>query len=212
MANVTAILTTLALLIATHDMVPFISALLFMALASEAAAGRNHWLRLRPLVAAAADLAIWILLYIYSGPESARSEYKNIATPVLLALGCILFLIYGASIAFRTIRLRQKISVFEIGQTVVAFLLVASGVLRFGADAGARMLGAFCLLFSAACYAAAFAYFDRFPEDRNYHVYATWSAALFLTGTFLCLPPLPLALCLSVAAIVATLLGVRHLA
>src|SRR6202142_2171613 len=94
-ANVAAVLTTLALLIATHDLVPFISALLLMALTSEAAAGRNHWLRLRPLVAAAADLAIWILLYIYSGPEGARSEYKNVAPPVLLALPCILFLIYG---------------------------------------------------------------------------------------------------------------------
>jgi hypothetical protein len=208
-ANVTAVITTLALLIATHDMVPFISALLFMALAIEAAAGRNRWLRLRPLVAAASDLAIWILLYIYSSPESARSEYKDIATPVLVPLGCILFLIYGVSIAFRTIRLRQKISVFEIGQTVIVFLLAASSGLRFGANAGALVLGAFCLLFSAACYASAFAYFDRFPEERNYHVYATWSAALFLTGTFLCLPPLPLALCLSVAAIVATLLGVR---
>jgi len=208
-ANVAAVFTTFALLIATHDLVPFISALLLMALASEAAAARNHWLGLRPLVAAAADLAIWILLYIYSGPESVRSEYKNIATPVLLALGCILFLVYGASTAFRTTRLRQRVSFFEIGQTVIAFLLAAFSVLRFGADAGAPVLGTFCLLFSAACYAAAYAYFDRFPEQRNYHVYATWSAALFLAGSSLCLPPVLLALCLSVAAIVATLLGVR---
>ena len=208
-ANVAAVLTTLALLIATHDLVPFISALLLMALASEAAAGRNHWLRLRPLVAAAADLAIWILLYIYSRPEGIPSEYKNVAPPELLALGCILFLIYGASTAFRTTRLRQKIRFFEIGQCVIAFLLAAFSVLRFGASAGAPVLGAFCLLFAAACYALAYAYFDRYHEERNYHVYATWSAALFLLGSALCLPPLLLALCLSVAAIVATLLGVR---
>ena len=212
-ANVAAVLTTIALLIATHDLVPFISALLLMALASEVAAGCNHWLRLRPLVAAAADLAIWILLYIYSRPEGIPSEYKNVSTPELLALGCILFLIYGASIVFRTMWLRQKIKVFEIGQTVIAFLLAAFSVLRFGTTAGAPavsvMLGAFCLLFSAACYTAAYAYFDRYHEERNYHVYATWSGALFLAGSFLCLPPLLLTLCLSVAAIVATLLGVR---
>ncbi len=208
-ANVAAIVTTLALLIATHDLVPFISALLLMALASEAAAGRNHWLRLRPLVAAAADLATWILLYIYSRPEGIPSEYKNVATPVLLALGCILFLIYGASAVFRTTRLRQKISVFEIAQSVIAFLLAAFSILCFGASAGAPVLGAFCLLFSAACYTLAYAYFDRYHEERNYHVYATWSGALFLAGSSLCLPRLPLALCLSVAAIVATFLGVR---
>ena len=211
--NVTAVLTSLALLIATRDLAPFTSLLLIMALASEAAAARNHWLRLRPLVAAAADLGVWILLYIYSRPEGIPSDYKNVARPVLLALGCTLFLVYGASIVFRTMRLRKKISVFEIGQTVIAFLLAAFSVLRFGASAGAPgvsvMLGAFCLLLSAVCYAAAYAYFDRHHEERNYHVYATWSAALFLAGSFLCLPPMPLTLCLSVAAIVATLLGVR---
>ncbi len=208
-ANVAAVLTTLALLIATHDLVPFSSALLLMALASEAAAGRNHWLRLRPLLAAAADLAIWILFYIYSRPEGPPPEYKNVATPILLALPCILFLIYGASTLFRTMRLRQKIRFFEIGQTVIAFLLAAFSVLRFGASAGAPVLGALCLLFSVACYAAAYAYFDRYHEERNYHVYATWSGALFLAGSSLLLPPMPLALCLSIAAIVATLLGVR---
>jgi len=208
-ANVAAVLTTLALLIATHDLVPFSSALLLMALASEAAAGRNHWLRLRPLLAAAADLAIWILFYIYSRPEGPPSEYKSVATPILVALPCILFLIYGASTLFRTMRLRQKIRFFEIGQTVIAFLLAAFSVLRFGASAGAPVLGALCLLFSVACYAAAYAYFDRYHEERNYHVYATWSGALFLAGSSLLLPPMPLALCLSVAAIVATLLGVR---
>src|SRR5208282_4155526 len=207
--NVAAVLTTLALLIATHDLVPFVSALLLMALASEAAAGFNHWVRLRPLVAAAADIGTWILLYIYSRPDGIPSDYKNVAMPVLLALGCILFLIYGASVVFRTTRLRQKIRVFEIGQTVIAFLLAAFGVLRFGASAGVTVLGVLCLLFSASSYALAYAYFDRYHEERNYHVYATWSGALFLAGTSLCLPPTPLALCLSVAAIVATLLGVR---
>ena len=85
-ANVAAVFTSLALLIATHDLVPFASALLFMALVCEVAAVRNHWLWVRPLLAAGADLGIWVLLYIYSGTEAARSEYKNVATPVLLAL------------------------------------------------------------------------------------------------------------------------------
>jgi hypothetical protein len=212
-ANIAAVSTSLALLIATHDLVPFISALLLMALASEAAAALNHWLKLRPLIAAAADLAIGILLYIYSLPENARAQYKNVMTPVLLTLGCALFVTYGASNVLRTTWLRYRVSIFEIGQTVIAFLLAAFSVLRFGGRAGAPMLGTFCWLLSAACYATAFAYFDRFPErfpqQRNYHVYATWSAALLLAGTFLCLPPSLAGLCLTVTAIVATVLGVR---
>jgi hypothetical protein len=208
-ANVAAVITTLALLIATHDLVPFVSALVLMALISEVAACRNHWLALRPLVAAAADLATWVLLFIYSRTEGIPSEYKNVATPALLTLGCILFLTYGTSTVFRTTRLRQKISTFEIVQSMVAFLMVAFSALHFGANTGATVLGALCLLFSATCYAAAYAWFDRLAEQRNYHVFATWSAALFLVGISLCLPPLLLALCLSAAAIVATILGVR---
>lgn len=208
-ANTAAVLTTLALFIATHDLVPFVSALLLIALASEVAACRNRWLALRPPVAAAADLATWILFYIYSRPGGIPSEYKNVAPWVLFMLGCVPFLIYALSIAFRTIGLRERIRVFEICQTVMAFLLAAFSILRFEKHSGAPFLGALCLLFSAACYAATFANFDRFPGQRNYHVYATWSLALLLVGSSLCLSPMLLTLCLSLAAILGTLVGVR---
>lgn len=208
-ANATAAFTALALLLATHDLVPFIAALLVIALVSEAAACRNRWLSLRPLAAVVADLAICILAYIYSRPESARSDYPAVETRVLLALVSILFLIYGASAAFRTIRLHQRITVFEIGQTFVAFLLAVFSVLHFGPSGSAEVLGALCLLLSAGCYAATFLSFDRIPQQRNYHVYGAWSAALFLAGGFLCFSPGPLALCLSMAAVVATFLGAR---
>ena len=207
--NVAALLTTLALLFSTHDLVPFLVALLLMSLVSEVAAARNYWLRLRLLVAVAADLATCLLLYVYSRPKGVPPGYKNVATPLLLVLGCILLLIYGGSVVFRTMRRRQKISVFEVGQTVVAFLLAAFSVQCFSLSAGAVVLGAFCFLFSAACYTAAYRYFDHFHEQRNFHVYGSWSAALFIVGSFLCLPPLWLAFFLSVAAVVATLLGVR---
>jgi hypothetical protein len=206
--SITAIFTTLGLLLATHDVVPFLATLLLMSLVSEVAAGRGRWLGLRPLAAVAADLAVCLLLYIYSLPESVPQGYKTLAPPLLLGLGCILLLIYGGSIVFRTMRLRQKINAFEIGQTVIAFLLAAFSMLRFRVGAAATGLGTLCLLLSVACYAAAYVYFDRFQEKRNYHVYATWSAALLIAGSFLCLPPLLLAVGLSVAAIVATLLGV----
>jgi hypothetical protein len=208
-ANVASVITTLALLVATHDLVPFVSALVFMALVSEVAACRDHWLALRPVVAVAADLATWVLLYIYSRPEGVPFEYKNATAITLLTLGCILLLIYGTSTVFRTTRLRHKIGIFEMGQTTMAFLLAAFSLLHFGASGGATVLGTFCLLSSAACYAAAYVWFDRLAEQRNYHVFATWSAALFLVGISLCLPPLLLALCLSAAAIAATILGVR---
>jgi len=207
-ASVTAVCTALALMIATHDLPPFIAALLIMALASEFAADRNRWLRLRFLVAPATDLAVWILLYIYSLPAHFRADYPDLQTAVLLALPWALFLIYGVSVTVRTTWLRHRITIFEIVQTVAAFLLEAFSL--FWYEPALRTgLGIFCLLFSAACYAAAFIRFDPLPEQRNYYVYSTWSAFLLLAGSFLCLPPLLLVLLLSAVAILATVVGVR---
>lgn len=207
-ANLTAVFTALALLIATHDLAPFISALLIMAVASEFAADRKRWLGLRFLVAPAADLAVWIPIYIYSVPQSSRLDYAPVQSTLLLTLPSVLFLIYGASVAFRTTGLRQRITVFEIVQTVIAFLLAAFSLLALGPAVRAS-LGIFCVVLSAACYALAFIRFDRLPEQRNYYVYSTWSVFLLVAGGFLCLPPLQLALLLSVAAILATVVGVR---
>ena len=150
-ANIAAAFTALALMIAAHDLAPFIAALLIMALASEFAAARNRWLRLRFLVASAADLAVWILIYIDSLPESVRVDYAPVRIATLLTLPSVLFLIYGASVTFRTTWLRQRITIFEIVQTVIAFLLAAFSWFWFE-PADRVGLGIFCLLVSAACY------------------------------------------------------------
>jgi len=63
-----------------------------------------------------------------------------------------------------------------------------------------------CLVFSAACYAAAFV---LKAEGSNFRVFATWAAGLFLAGSLLCLPPFWLAACLGLAAIAAAMLSAR---
>jgi hypothetical protein len=202
-ANLAAAGSALALSIATHELAPFIAALLVMAVLCEYAAGRGHQLGVRPLVAAAADLAVWALIFIYSSPQSTRLDYPAIGRSGLLLPGCILFLIYAASAGLRTTLLRQKISVFETSQTMFAFLLAASSVLYFGPANKTTVLGAVCLLFSIACYAAIFALFGKAAEGRNYHVFATWAASLLVVGSVLCLPQFWLAACLGLAAITA---------
>src|ERR1017187_5906708 len=208
-ANVTAAVVALALSIATHEVTPFIAALLLMVLLCEYAAGRNHGLGVRLPVAAAADVAIWALIFIYSSPESTRGDYPILGTAALLAPGLVLFLISGVGVALKSTAFQQKITAFETVQTMIAFLLAASSLLYFEPRGGATPLGIFCLVLSAASYAGVFVFFDRALERRNYRVFATWSAALFLTGCLLCLPPLWMAACLGVAAIAATGLGVR---
>lgn len=207
-ANGAAALTALALTLATHDMPHFIAALLLMVLACEYAALRNHELSVRPLVAVAADLAVWALIFLYSSPQSTRADYPVLGTATLLAFGFSLFPIYGASVALRTTLYHQKISIFEIIQCMSAFLLAASSLVYFE-PRGAAMLGGLCLVLAGATYAATFVFFDHSPERRNYQVFGAWSAALFLGGSLLTLQPVYIATGLAVAAGLATVLGVR---
>jgi hypothetical protein len=206
-AYLAATTAALALSVATHQLLPFIATLLLMALISEFAAARNHQRSVRFLPALAADAAIWALIFIYSSPASTRLDYPALGIAALLLPSSLLFLIYGVSVALRTMLLRQKITIFETGQAMIAFLLAASSVLYFAPGNGAIVLGAVCLLFSAACYAAAFLLLSKAAEGRNFHVFAAWAAGLFLAGSYLCLPLFWLSACLGLAAIAATVLA-----
>jgi hypothetical protein len=208
-ANGTATAAALALAVATHELIPFVAALLLLAILSEYAAIRNHQRSVRSLAALAADAAIWALIFIYASPQSARMDYPALSAAGLILPGCLLFMIYGVSVAVRTTQLGQKISIFETGQAMVAFLLAASSVLYFEPASGAIVLGVVCLLFSAACYAAAFILLRDKADGRNFRVFATWAAGLFLAGSLLCLPPFWLAVCLGLAAIAAAALSAR---
>lgn len=210
-ANVTSAITAVALAVATRQLLPFIAALLLMVLICEYAAELNHELTVRPFVAVAADLATWALIFIYSGPQSARVEYPVLGDATLLAPGCALFLIYGASIAIRTAVLRQNITIFETVQATIAFLLAASGVMYFEPQFGAIGLGAACLVLSASCYALVIAVGREPAAGRNYQVFAAWGTGLLIAGSLLSLPPMGLALCLGLglAALALTVLGLR---
>jgi hypothetical protein len=208
-ANGTATAAALALAVATHELIPFIAALLLLAILSEYAAIRNHQRSVRSLAALAADAGIWALIFIYASPQSARMDYPALSAAGLILPGCLLFMIYGVSVAVRTTQLGQKISIFETGQAMVAFLLAASSVLYFEPASGSVVLGLVCLLFSAACYAASFVLLSNKADGRNFRVFATWAAGLFLAGSLLCLPPFWLAVCLGLAAIAAAALSAR---
>ena len=208
-ANVAAALTALALSYGTHEMMPFIALLLSMALLGEYAAVRNHGLGIRPLVAAAADMAILVLLFTYSSPQSEHLDYPFLGSAALLAPGFLLFVIYGVSVVLRTMLFQKNIGAFETVQTVIAFLLAAASLLSFDHPSGAIFLGVFCLGLSAASYAAVYVLFDRLSERSNSRVFATWSAALFLLGSVVCIPSFWLAPWLAVSSIAATVLGVH---
>ena len=96
--------------IATHDLVPFIVAILVMALASEFAAVCNRSSAIRVWVAASADIAVCALIYIASRPADSRMDYKQVSEWLLLTLGPILLLLYGASATAQTVLRSRKIT------------------------------------------------------------------------------------------------------
>lgn len=204
-----ASLAGLVLAVSSRDLIPFLFALFVMAIMGEIAAARHRTLRVRPVVAAAVDVAVFGLIWVYSGPAGARTNYPAIATPLLLLVAPSLLCIYGASAAEQTLLLRRRISFFETAQTLVAALLTVWTILAFWPGHGPVVLGVLCLVASAAGYVVAFVWFDRLHARRNYHVYATGSVALLLAGCFLSLPRGWLPLCTGLAAVAFVALAGR---
>jgi hypothetical protein len=208
-ANFAAVATALVLSVATHQLEPFIAALLWMAFLGEYAAVKNHPWSVRPLVALASAAAIWALIFIYASPQSARMDYPELGVADLLWPACLLFLIYAASVTVRTVLHRQRIIVFETGQAIIAFMLAASSLLYFAPSIGAISLGAICLFLSVTCYAVALLLFGKAADSRNFHVFSAWAAGLFLAANMLSLPLRWSSMCLSLAALAAAILANR---
>jgi hypothetical protein len=136
-----------------------------------------------------------------------RGDYPALGTAALVTPACLLFLVTAASVAFKTTYLRRRITAFEAAQSMVAFLLWMSSMLFLVPQASGRLAGMICILFAAACYAAAFWLFRGAQEQRNFHVFALWSAGLLLAGCLLSFPPTWAVVLLALAAMGSTILA-----
>lgn len=204
-----ASLVALLLAVMTRDPAPFVAALLVIATAGEFAASRKRGIGVRPVVALAADSAIFTMIFVYSAAASTRPDYRPLSTAVLLSFGPAMLAIYAASATVQTLFMRQKITSFETAQTLVAFALAVWSVLAFWSGPAAMLLGALCLAGAALGYGVVYLRFDRARERRNYHVYATGSLALLLVGSYFALAPRGTVALLGVAAVAATAIGIR---
>jgi hypothetical protein len=207
-ATLAAVVTALALIIGTRDLVPFTAALLAMALAAEVAAGLGHKLSLRAVPAIAADFAVWLLVYLMTSPEGVAADYRPISVTTITALCLALLAIYGGSIGIRCFALRHRITVFEIAQGIVAFVLATFGTLR-ATPSSAPALGVLFLLLAAVCYWGALSRFTAEEQTRNRRVSAYYAVALLLAGSFLLFPAGFGAPFWSLAAVTAAVLYTR---
>ncbi len=205
-ATMASVATAVALLFATHDLVPLTTALLAIALASEAAGCVGHRLTQRVLPALAVDFAIWQLVDVMTSGRVVPEGYRVASAGVLVALCLVLLAVYGGSIGVRGFARRQAITYFDVGQGVLAFGLGTFGVLRATQWGMAPALGVLFLALAAVCYWGALSRFVDESHTRNRRVSATWAAALLVAGSWLLLPASLLVPFLCVAAVVAAFL------
>jgi hypothetical protein len=187
-ANLTAAALVLGLAITSREIVPFAGVLLLMVLIGELGALRGKTGGVRVMVSMAADAVIWALVFIYQSAESTRASYPQLGAVALIVPGVLLFLIFSTSVILRTLIARRQITVFETMQTMAAFLLAACSYLYFGPATSAMRFGIACLVLAGAGYGVAATCFSGNEDRRNLLVFTSWSGALMLAGSMMCLP------------------------
>ena len=207
-ATLSAVATALALIIATHDLAPFTVGLLAVALVCEVVVCRGQRLSVRAVPAIAADFAVWLLVYLMTSPDGVPAEYRPTSAITITILCLALLAIYGGSIGIRSFGLRHRLTIFEIAQGIVAFLVASFGTLRVS-PGSAPALGVFFLLVAAVCYWGALSRFTADEQHRNRRVCATYAVALLLSGSLLLFPALFQAPFLCLAAMTAAFLYTR---
>src|SRR6185312_12860453 len=155
------------LMIATHDLVPLTVALLAIALATEIVACLGHRLSLRFASAAAADSAIWLLIYVMTSPDGVPESYQSVSSGVVVVLCAALFLIYCASIGTRSFILRKRIANFEIAQGALVLGLSSFGAWRVTDGSIGTVLGVMTLLLAFVCYWGLLSRFAGPEQTRN---------------------------------------------
>lgn len=201
-------ITALALSIATHSMVEFTLLLLAMLVICEAVERKLDVRGIRLLVALAADVGVWTLLAIYRLDPANRTDYPAVSTALVLALAMLLFSVELAAVT-RKVMSGLSIPVFLALQAMIAFGLVAAALAWLAPGSATAVLGVFCLLMAAGCYAAAFGPVRRSGQRRNFRVLSVWAACLLPAALFVLLPSAAASVLLAALAVLAILLAGR---
>jgi len=180
--------TSAALLMATHDVLPFTFVFLAIAAAVEASACLNHWLSERWLTAAAANLSVLLATWLVTDEHGLPPSYAPIPNQWLLAAQVTLVTIYLGSIVIRTLARGFTFTGFETAQCAAALLIGVGGGLRLSNQAAP--IGAMVLACSAVCYLVSFLVLERRGggHSRNFYTYATFAFLLAVAGTRILLP------------------------
>ena len=181
-AIVAGVGTAAALLMATHDVLPFTLVFLATAAAVEASACLDHWLGERWLASSAADLSVLLATWLVTNERGIPPNYAPIPHGWLLAALALLLAIYLSSAIVRTLLRGFTFTFFETMQCGFALAIVLNGCLRLSAHDPriAPAIGALAVACAAACYLVSIA---LLAQGRNFYTYSTFGILLVVAGT-----------------------------
>ena len=172
-ATLAGLITAAALLVATHDVVPFTCVFLATAAAVELSACLDHWLSERWLAAAAADLSVVLATWLLTNPRGLPAAYAPIPHAWLIAAQVGLLALYLGSTIVRTLFRHFTFTAFETAQCAAAFAIVMSG----GLPLAPAMVAC-----GVACYVVSFVVLER-GGGRNFYTYSTFGILLVVAGS-----------------------------
>jgi hypothetical protein len=174
--------TAAALLMATHDVLPFTFVFLAIGAAVETSACLDHWLSERWLAAIAADLAVLLATWLVTNEHGLPEAYAPISPEWLLVAQALLLVIYLSSTIVRTLLRGVAFTGFETVQCALAFAIGVGGGLRLS-HAGPA-IGGLAAACGLACYVVSFARLDRQGgHGRNFYTYSTFAILLTLAAS-----------------------------
>ncbi|HUA60958.1 MAG TPA: hypothetical protein VML19_19500 [Verrucomicrobiae bacterium] len=186
-ATVAGVGTAAALLMATHDVLPFTLVILAIAAAVEASACLDHWLSERWLAASAANLSVLLATWLVTREEGMPANYAPIPHAWLLAVLVLLLAIYLSSTIIRTLLRGFTFTFFETAQCAFAVAITLNGCLRLSAEDAriAPAVGSLAVACAAACYLVSFV---LLAHGRNFYTYSTFGILLAVAGTRILFP------------------------
>jgi hypothetical protein len=175
-----------ALLLARNDVVPFLTALLILAAAMEAAAWRDRSSGARLLAALAADASVLLFSFLMSAGRGMPETWVPVSLYAVLAAQIALVVIYTGTAVTQTIFRRRTLAFAEMAQTAAALLIGIGGVVWVFKAHHAIMLGLGIAALAAGliCYAVSFLLFET-DNKWNFRAWATFGLFLVLAGSFL---------------------------
>ncbi len=209
LATVATTVTALALIVATHELVPLTVAILAVAAVVEMAACFGHLVTLRPLPAFAADIAVWLLVYLMTSSSGVPEGYRPTAPTTLVALWFVLFATYVSSIGIRGFWLRRQITIIDIGQGTLALMVASFGATRASQGFLPSALGICFLILAAGCYWGALLRFAEQLYAGSRRISAAWAAILLIAGSSMLFPANIQVLFMCLAAVGATFVYTR---